>query len=61
MAAGLLTAAMAMNTAARPTSECIAAISCGICVIWTRRATTAPIAPPITIATTIGPMLLLCE
>ena len=41
--AGLLTAAMAISTAARPTSECIAATSSGICVICTRRATTAPI------------------
>ena len=46
-AAGLLTTAIAISTAAMPTSECIAATSSGICVICTRRATTAPIAPPI--------------
>ena len=52
-AVGLLTAAIAMRTAARPTSECIAATSSGICVICTRRATTAPIAPPTTMPTRI--------
>jgi hypothetical protein len=31
-----------MKTAARPTSECMAATSCGISVIWTRLATTQP-------------------
>ena len=61
IAAGLFTAAMAINTAARPTSECIAAISCGIWVICTQRATTAPIAPPIAIAARIGNTFLLCE
>ena len=47
-AAGLLTAAMAISTAAMPTSECIAATSSGICVICTRRATKAPMPPPMT-------------
>ncbi len=35
------------STAAMPTSEWNAATSCGIAVIWTRRAITAPTAPPI--------------
>jgi hypothetical protein len=35
-----------MKTAARPTSECIAATSCGISVICTRCATFQPAAPP---------------
>ncbi len=60
IASGLLTAAIAMNTAARPTSECMAATSSGICVICTRRATTAPIAPPTTIPARIGSTFLLC-
>ena len=47
---GLWIAAIAISTAAMPTSECIAATSSGICVICTRRATTAPIAPPTAIA-----------
>ncbi len=47
---GLFTAAMAISTAAMPTSECIAATSSGICVICTRRATSAPIEPPISMA-----------
>ena len=51
-ATGLLTAATAMSTADRPTSECIAATSSGILVISTRRAITAPIEPPITAAIT---------
>ncbi|MNR23255.1 hypothetical protein D3C85_1402650 [compost metagenome] len=38
-AAGSATAATAMNTAARPISECIAATSSGILVISTLRAT----------------------
>ena len=42
-ARGLLTTATAMSTAARPTSECIAATSSGICVISTRLATNQPI------------------
>jgi hypothetical protein len=42
----LLTTAKAMRTAARPTSECIAATSSGICVISTRLATYQPITPP---------------
>ena len=52
-AAGLRTIATAIRTAARPTSECIAATSSGICVISTRRATSAPIDPPIRIASRI--------
>jgi hypothetical protein len=46
-ASGLLTTAKAMSTAARPTSECIAATSSGICVISTRLATYQPATPPI--------------
>ena len=61
IAAGLLTAATAMNTAARPTSECIAATSSGICVICTRRATIAPIVPPTAMPPRIGSTFLLCE
>ncbi len=49
-AGGLLTTAMAMSTAAMPTSECIAATSSGICVISTRLATIQPTAPPMTSA-----------
>ena len=45
-ARGLLTAAIAINTAARPTSECMKATSSGMAVICTLRATTAPMAPP---------------
>src|SRR5688500_2648004 len=56
--AGLLTAAIAMNTAARPTSECMKATSSGIAVICTRRATTAPIAPPSAIQPTIKAQFL---
>jgi hypothetical protein len=41
-----------MNTAARPTRLCIAATSCGISVIWTRCATTQPMAPPTATITT---------
>ena len=37
-----------MNTAARPTSECIAATSWGISVMPTRVAMTTPAAPPMT-------------
>jgi len=37
-----------------PTSECIAATNSGIWVISTRRATTAPIVPPITMASTMS-------
>ena len=50
-AVGLLTTETAISTAAMPTSECIAATSSGICVICTRRATNAPIEPPISITT----------
>ena len=39
-------AATAISTATRPTSECMAATSSGICVICTRRASVAPMAPP---------------
>ena len=52
-AAGLLTAPIAISTAAMPTSECIAATSSGICVICTRRATSAPSVPPTSMASTI--------
>ena len=45
-AAGLCTTAMAISTAAIPTSECMAATSSGICVISTRLATIAPMMPP---------------
>ena len=45
-AVGLLTTAAAISTAARPTSECIAATSSGICVISTRLATNQPMRPP---------------
>jgi hypothetical protein len=45
-ASGLLTTAKAMSTAARPTSECIAATNSGICVISTRLATYQPMTPP---------------
>ena len=38
--------ATAIITAARPTSECIAATSSGICVIWTRLAMMMPMMPP---------------
>jgi hypothetical protein len=38
--------ATAIITAATPTSECIAATSSGICVIWTRLAMTMPTTPP---------------
>jgi hypothetical protein len=41
-----LTAAIAISTAAMPTSECMKATSSGIAVICTLRATTAPIKPP---------------
>ena len=51
---GLLTAAIAINTAAKPTSECINATSSGIAVICTRFATTVPIAPPKAIQATIS-------
>jgi hypothetical protein len=38
---------MPTSTAARPTKLCSAATSCGMAVIWMRRATMAPmIAPP---------------
>jgi hypothetical protein len=49
-ASGLLTTATAISTAARPTSECMAATSSGICVISTRLATTHPTTPPTTSA-----------
>jgi hypothetical protein len=47
-ASGLCTTAIAISTAAMPTSECIAATSSGICVISTRLATVAPMIPPTT-------------
>jgi len=43
---GSLTTANAMSTAARPTSECIAATSSGICVICTRLETMMPMTAP---------------
>jgi len=46
---------MAMHTAARPISECIAATSSGILVISTRFAATAPIAPPTTTPSSTSP------
>ncbi len=61
IASGLFTAATAMKTAARPTSECIAATSSGICVICTRRATIAPMTPPTTMPPRIGSTFLVCE
>ena len=45
-AAGAFRAAAATNTAAKPTSEWNAATSCGRAVIWMRRATMTPAAPP---------------
>ena len=44
--AASMSALKPMKTAARPTSECMAATSCGISVIWTRLAATAPSTPP---------------
>ncbi len=52
--AGAFSAEAATNTAARPTSEWKAATNCGKAVIWMRRATTTPTAPPIRIATAIS-------
>jgi hypothetical protein len=52
-AAGSLTTAQAMSTAAIPTSECMAATSSGICVIWTRRATSVPRMPPTAMAPSV--------
>ena len=51
-AAGAYSAPAATSTAAMPTSEWNAATSSGIEVIGTRRAITAPAAPPIATATT---------
>ena len=51
-AAGEYSAPAATSTAAMPTSEWKAATSCGILVIGTRWAITAPMPPPIAIATT---------
>ena len=45
-ASGAFSAPAATKTAARPTSEWNAATSWGSAVIWMRRATTAPTAPP---------------
>ena len=47
-AAGSTTAAMAMNTAAKPIMLCMKATSSGILVISTRCAMMAPAPPPIT-------------
>ena len=60
-AGGLLTAAIAISTAAMPTSEWKAATSSGICVICTRRAITAPIAPPTAMPATIIAIFLVLE
>ena len=60
-AVGLCTAATAISTAARPTSECMAATSSGICVICTRRATTPPITPPTAMPTRIIAMFFVDE
>ena len=54
--AGIVDPAIAISTAARPTSECIAATSSGICVIWTRRATSHPTRPP----TAMPPTIMRC-
>jgi hypothetical protein len=56
-ASGLCTTAIAISTAAIPTSECIAATSSGICVISTRLATVAPMMPPMAIPATISHQL----
>ena len=48
LAAGSTTAAMAMNTAAKPIMLCMKATSSGILVISTRCAMMAPAPPPIT-------------
>ena len=49
---------MAIMTAARPTSECMKATISGIDVIGTRRAMTAPIAPPTAMPATINTQLV---
>ena len=54
-ASGAFSAAAATNTAAMPTREWNAATSCGSAVILMRCATTAPIAPPMTMPSTISP------
>ena len=46
-------AAIAINTAAKPTNECINATVSGICVIGTVRARAIPTIAPSTIAPTI--------
>jgi len=51
-------AATATRQAARPTREWKAATSCGIEVIGTRRAITAPTVPPIATPPTIRPMVI---
>ncbi len=48
---GSTTAAIAMNTAARPIMLCMKATSSGILVISTRLAMTVPTLPPISIPT----------
>jgi len=53
---GSATAAMAMNTAARPIIECMKATISGILVISTLKAMVAPIAPPTTRPARIQPM-----
>ena len=54
-AQGSDTAAIAMHTAARPISECMAATSSGILVISTFFAAYAPIAPPTTTPSSTRP------
>jgi hypothetical protein len=46
---------MAMQTAAMPIRECMAATSSGILVISTRRAATVPMAPPTTTPSSTRP------
>jgi hypothetical protein len=54
-AVGSATAAIAMNTAARPIIECMNATSSGISVISTRLAITVPAVPPIASPSRIQP------
>jgi len=54
-APGLRNAAPATSTAARPTSEWNAATSCGIAVIWIRRAVVRPMMAPMAMAARISP------
>ena len=52
--AGLYTAAIAINTADKPTKECMSATSSGILVICTRLAAIVPMTAPPTIAPIIN-------